>query len=49
MMMRSNDREKSASREKMGFVRVGVRKKYYSNGEDAVLMDYILNGSEKVF
>ena len=35
--------------EKMGFVRVGVRKKYYSNGEDAVLMDYILNGSENAF
>ena len=30
--------------EKTGFVCVGFRKKYYSNGEDAVLMDYIPNG-----
>ena len=28
--------------EKIGFTRVGIRKKYYSNGEDAVLMDYKL-------
>lgn len=26
--------------EKAGFIRVGIRKKYYSNGEDAVLMDF---------
>jgi ribosomal-protein-alanine N-acetyltransferase len=28
--------------EKIGFTRVGIRKKYYSDGEDAVLMDCIV-------
>lgn len=28
--------------EKLGFVRAGIRKKYYSNGEGAVLMDFLL-------
>lgn len=28
--------------QKIGFIQVGVRKKYYTDGEDAILMDFML-------
>jgi [ribosomal protein S18]-alanine N-acetyltransferase len=31
---------------KLGFVETGLRKKYYENGEDAILMEYPANNSE---
>lgn len=38
--VRASNQPAIALYEKIGFLRVGVRKKYYKNGEDAVLMDW---------
>jgi ribosomal-protein-alanine N-acetyltransferase len=32
---------------RLGFVEVGRRKRYYENGEDAILMEYLFNDSEE--
>ena len=33
--------------ERLGFIRIGQRKRYYQDGEDAILMELIFKGSEE--
>ncbi len=44
--VRPSNREAIALYKQLGFVETGLRKRYYENGEDAILMEYIYTNSE---